>query len=212
MRLFGNKEKRAEKKQAKIVEKQEKNDIAKYFKENHDLNIDNLYFNDKDKKIFIKKNIIRKQKQQVYDYSEIISYTPIFQGGKIKKHHGITRAITGGLIAGPIGALIGAGTGGKEFESIKQLGFMVHLSENRTVKQLFIESETKIDSLVGKTFMDFYNQLSAKFDQIIANNDREKDNIPYNKQEDIRYYKQLLDDGIITQTEFEMKKKELLNL
>lgn len=212
MGLFGNKEKRAERKQVKEVEKQADKDTAKYFTNNYDLNIDNLFFNDKDKKLFIKKNIIRKQKQQVYDYSEIISYTPIFQGGKIKKHHGITRAITGGLIAGPIGALIGAGTGGKEFESIKQLGFMVHLSENRTVKQMFIESETKIDSLVGKTFIDFYNQLLAKFDQIIASNQQLNFNSPTDKTDDIRYYKQLLDDGIITQTEFEMKKKELLNL
>lgn len=153
------------------------------------------------------------RKQIIIKYSDLLSYTNIFEGGKIKKHHGITRAITGGIIAGPVGALIGAGTGGKEFTSITRLGVMIHMQNNKSFQYLFIESETKTDSFIGKGLTDSYNRLIGKLDQIISlNNTTNSINSAFSTTEEIRNYKQLLDDGIITPTEFEMKKKDLLNL
>ncbi|EGP5214552.1 SHOCT domain-containing protein [Enterococcus faecium] len=174
--------------------------------------IEDFYFDDIHKKAFIKKSILKNREQCVFNYNDLISYTPIFEGSKIKKHHGITRAVVGGVLAGPIGALVGAGTGGKEFESVKQLGVMVHLADNSSVKYLIINSETKLDSIVGRASMDIYNKLVAKLEWIV----KEKEGVPTNTSEsqadEIRKYKELLDDGIITEEEFNKKKQELLEI
>lgn len=203
MFLFGNKE---EKKVKKAEEKQ----IKEYFKNNHDIVIGGIYFNDSDKKIFIPKSISESRKQQVINYDDLISYTDIFVGGNIKKHHGITRAVVGSVLAGPVGALVGAGTGGKEFTSIEQLGVMLHLPNNQTVKYMLITTETKTDSMIGKGLMDKYNELIAKLDQILKTNSSNKDNTVLSSADEIRKFKALLDDGIITKQEFEIKKRELL--
>ncbi|ENZ9221619.1 SHOCT domain-containing protein [Enterococcus hirae] len=185
-----------------------------YFKKNSDLIIGDIIFNDKDKAFLIKKSILMNRAQIVVKYDEIQTFTPIFLGGKIKKHHGITRALVGGALVGPIGALIGAGTGGKEWESINRLGIEIYLKDNRTIKYDLISNETKINSLVGKNSFDQYNHLSAKLESIISNQTNTSNTSVEATSEidEIRKYKELLDEGIISQEEFNAKKKELLNL
>ncbi|MEY8500046.1 SHOCT domain-containing protein [Enterococcus avium] len=214
MSLFKSKKEKEDIKRTKKEAKDEEIKILNYFKSNSNLVIGDIYFDDEYEKLFIKKSFIANRKQIVFNYGELISFTPIFIGGKIKKHHGITRAVAGGLLAGPIGALVGAGTGGKEFESIKRLGVMLHLTDNRNIEYLFLDSETKIDSLIGKTYFKNYNELSAKLEQIVSENSKPEDQTTksFDSVEEIRKYKQLLDDGIINQEEFDAKKKELLNL
>lgn len=208
MGLFGNKEKKKEKESKKV--EQEK--IADYFKKNSDMVIEDIYFDDKLKKGFIKKSILSNRQQLVFNYNELISYTPIFEGSKIKKHHGITRAVIGGVLAGPVGALVGVGTGGKEFESVKRLGVMLHFSDNSSMNYLILNSETKLDSFVGNTSMDIYNKLVAKFDWILKRNDVISSQDILTPADEIRKFKSLFDEGIITENEFNEKKKELLNL
>ncbi|EMF0455843.1 MAG: DUF4428 domain-containing protein [Enterococcus hirae] len=185
-----------------------------YFKKNSDLMIGDIIFNDKDKAFLIKKSILMNRAQIVVKYDEIQTFTPIFLGGKIKKHHGITRALVGGALVGPIGALIGAGTGGKEWESINRLGIEIYLKDNRKIKYDLISNETKINSLVGKNSFDQYNHLSAKLESIISNQTNTSNTSVEATSEidEIRKYKELLDEGIISQEEFNAKKKELLNL
>lgn len=198
-------------KDAKNQMKQENADLLEYFNKNHDLKVNDIYFDDKTKRALIKKSILFGRQQQVFDYADLLGFTPIFEGSKIKKHHGITRAIVGGALAGPIGALVGAGTGGKEFESFKRLGFMLSLDNNEFSNFFLTNNETKIDSMVGKVLMEEYNRLTAKFEQIVLSNSNQE-NCSDTSEKDIRYYKKLLDDGIITQEDFDAKKKQLLGI
>jgi hypothetical protein len=170
-----------------------------------------MFFDDKHGKLFIKKSFTMNRSQAVYNYDELISYTPIFEGGKIKKHHGITRAIVGGVLAGPVGAVVGAGTGGKEFDTIKRLGFILHLTDNRSQNYMLMISESKSDSFLTKSAMEDYNNIAAKLDQIIYSNTQGSASADSNADE-LRKFKGLLDDGIISQAEFDEKKKELLGL
>lgn len=209
MGLFNNKEKRLAKKQERINKKEIAQNDLDYFKKNSDLAVHDCFFDDKNKKVLIKKSIIYNRKQVVFKYKDLLGYTPIFEGGKIKKHHGIARAAVGGLLAGPIGALVGAGTGGKEYESLKRLGFMLQLSNNESIKLLMLDSETKVDSFVGKDAMDSYNQLTNKFNQILSDNTTIQNN-SISPADEILKFKNLLDNGIITQEEFDKKKIELL--
>ncbi|MFB5519465.1 SHOCT domain-containing protein [Enterococcus casseliflavus] len=211
MGLFSSK---ADKEQAKIEKanrKAENEKILEYFKNHSDYKVGDMYFDDKHGKLFIKKSFTMNRSQAVYNYDELISYTPIFEGGKIKKHHGITRAIVGGVLAGPVGAVVGAGTGGKEFDTIKRLGFILHLTENRSQNYMLMISESKSDSFLTKSAMEDYNNIAAKLDQIISSNTQRSASADSNADE-LRKFKGLLDDGIISQAEFDEKKKELLGL
>lgn len=211
MGLFGSK---ADKEKAKIEKanrKAENEKILEYFKNHSDYKVGDMYFDDKHGKLFIKKSFTMNRSQAVYNYDELISYTPIFEGGKIKKHHGITRAIVGGVLAGPVGAVVGAGTGGKEFDTIKRLGFILHLTDNRSQNYMLMISESKSDSFLTKSAMEDYNNIAAKLDQIISSNTQEPASNGSNADE-LRKFKGLLDDGIISQAEFDEKKKELLGL
>lgn len=211
MGLFSSK---ADKEKAKIEKanrKAENEKILEYFKNHSDYKVGDMYFDDKHGKLFIKKSFTMNRSQAVYDYDELISYTPIFEGGKIKKHHGITRAIVGGVLAGPVGAVVGAGTGGKEFDTIKRLGFILHLTDNRSQNYMLMISESKSDSFLTKSAMEDYNNIAAKLDQIISSNTQESTSNGSNADE-LRKFKGLLDDGIISQAEFDEKKKELLGL
>ena len=211
MGLFSSK---ADKEKAKIEKanrKAENEKILEYFKNHSDYKVGDMYFDDKHGKLFIKKSFTMNRSQAVYNYDELISYTPIFEGGKIKKHHGITRAIVGGVLAGPVGAVVGAGTGGKEFDTIKRLGFILHLTDNRSQNYMLMISESKSDSFLTKSATEDYNSLAAKLDQIISINTQEPTSAGSNADE-LRKFKGLLDDGIISQAEFDEKKKELLGL
>lgn len=211
MGLFSSK---ADKEKAKIEKanrKAENEKILEYFKNHSDYKAGDMYFDDKHGKLFIKKSFTMNRSQAVYNYDELISYTPIFEGGKIKKHHGITRAIVGGVLAGPVGAVVGAGTGGKEFDTIKRLGFILHLTDNRSQNYMLMISESKSDSFLTKSAMEDYNNIAAKLDQIISSNAQEPTSADSNADE-LRKFKGLLDDGIISQAEFDEKKKELLGL
>lgn len=211
MGLFSSK---ADKEKAKIEKanrKAENEKILEYFKNHSDYKVGDMFFDDKHEKLFIKKSFTMNRSQAVYNYDELISYTPIFEGGKIKKHHGITRAIVGGVLAGPVGAVVGAGTGGKEFATIKRLGFILHLTDNRSQNYMLMISESKSDSFLTKSAMEDYNNIAAKLDQIIFSNTQEPTSVGSNADE-LRKFKGLLDDGIISQAEFDEKKKELLGL
>ncbi len=211
MGLFSSKADKEKTKTEKANRKAENEKILEYFKNHNDYKVGDMYFDDKHGKLFIKKSFTMNRSQAVYNYDELISYTPIFEGGKIKKHHGITRAIVGGVLAGPVGAVVGAGTGEKEFDTIKRLGFILHLTDNRSQNYMLMISESKSDSFLTKSAMEDYNNIAAKLDQIISSNAQEPTSAGSNADE-LRKFKGLLDDGIISQAEFDEKKKELLRL
>jgi hypothetical protein len=72
-------------------------------------------------------------------------------------------------------------------------------------------SESKSDSFLTKSAMEDYNNIAAKLDQIIYSNTQGSASADSNADE-LRKFKGLLDDGIISQAEFDEKKKELLGL
>ena len=65
--------------------------------------------------------------------------------------------------------------------------------------------------MIGKGLMDRYNELIAKLDQILKTNSSNKDNTVLSSADEIRKFKALLDDGIITKQEFEIKNVNYYN-
>ena len=127
-----------------------------------------------------------------------------------KKKGGITRAIVGSMIAGPVGAVVGASTAGSVSTSTQS---------TNTTKCYYYEIECYSGN-VKKAIMppDGFKEFAIQ-----CINERNKTNNKFNDNNtkelpevdaisEIKKFKELLDMGAISQEEFNQKKKELLNL
>lgn len=177
------------------------------------INFDNAYFDPDNKEALLKSN----DDLFKFRYADIISYKPVERGHSEKKHHGIARAVAGDFIAGGAGAIVGAVTGGKNFAYIDELGADISLSQGNSVTIRFIKKPTK----QGADTQESYKQCStlcALLDSVIAENNNciasENQNIQNNNDmsDQLRKLKSLADDGILTQEEFDAKKKQMLGI
>lgn len=156
----------------------------------------------------------------IYKFDELINfYSEQVVGStvvttKTKKKGGLTRAVVGGVIAGPVGALVGAGTAGSVSTSTQS---------TNTITKYYYDTNTysgyeKHEILPPKGFNEFALYcINYRNNEINTNkpNDKLNNNSKLLPEVDpiseIKKYKQLLDDGLLTQDEFEKKKKEILN-
>ena len=154
--------------------------------------------------------------QQLYYFKDITGYKPTVEGHEVKKHHGIARAATGGILFGGAGAIVGAMTGGKHYDVISKISITVFLANGDTFGATMLSEEKKADSWTVKGAQQQLDQWCNLLDRIINDNQtqpvQEITASNASSADEIRKYKGLLDDGIISQDEFDQKKSELLNL
>ncbi|MBW8038167.1 hypothetical protein E0700_08565 [Lactobacillus helveticus] len=163
-------------------------------------------FDDNRQQILRKKSFLSDP--QFINYSNIISYRINQQGHNETKKHGITRAIVGGSIAGGVGAIVGATTGGKQTDYIDHLGIIVNLKNGNNFEIVFIRKieEIKSNTLSARDATSRANSLISILDAIIANNQSSSSqatNTWDQKAEQLKKYKQLLDDNAISQKEYD---------
>lgn len=132
-----------------------------------------------------------------------------------KTDGGIGRAILGGIVAGGVGAIVGATTASKTTETINyseisEITLKIILNNN---KNELIELKFPYKYLDGENLLDNGTILYTKILNIIDSNKKEIiiDNNKDNIKEKLIQLKELLAENIITQEEFEYKKKELLS-
>ncbi len=190
----------------KNLKKEIKDEIKKIKKNNNVQSFSDVYFNNNTKQIlYARMGMVGK-----YSYSDIISYTPVNEGhGSIKKHT-ITRAVTGGLIAGGIGAAIGASTGGKKYQYVDKLGVNITFNDGNALPIPLITSETKKNSFTSNVLYQVFDKLCSLLDSIIALNQISNNN-SNNDISNLKQLKQLVNDGVITQEEFEALKQRKNN-
>ncbi|OJG35417.1 hypothetical protein RV00_GL002602 [Enterococcus devriesei] len=179
------------------------------FKAHANLTINDVLFNDQEQALLIKKSIMFNRPQSLIKYEDIDSYTPIFDSGKMRKGS-FSRGVVGGAVAGPLGSLVASSTGKKSIESISRLGIDFHLKDGREIQFLLAETDVKLDSITGRALVDDYNKLVEKLDSLFAPETSASSAEILSPVDEIRKYKELLDEGILTQAEFDAKKKELL--
>lgn len=156
----------------------------------------------------------------VYSFNEVDGYSFQKVGEKTitKKKGGIGRALVGGALAGPAGAIVGASTS-KQETTTKGGTNLLKIEMN-------ISSGKKVISMTNPplgftNFLDKCIEIEEEcnmFDDIQKNleqvqfDDIQQIQPTLSGADEIRKYKNLLDEGIITQEEFEAKKKQLLGL
>lgn len=192
------------------------------FKNDGALKVGRYYFDPSREEILMDATLLDKH-YKVYNFADIISYTPIEEGHNQTKKHGITRAVVGGAIAGGAGAIVGAVTGGKNYDYIDKLGVVITFSNNENIRLMFLNSETKKGGFVANGYYKQFHDVCGVLDATISKNtqrlqfeQQKKLTNPSSSStsaaDEIAKYKKLADDGIITQEEFEAKKKQLLGL
>ena len=149
---------------------------------------------------------------------DIIDFEIIEDESTVSKG-GVGRAIIGGTLFGEIGAIVGGKIGHKYKQTCTNLKIKITLNSiNNPVEYItFINTETKKDSILYKNSINIAQEIISIL-QVICENNK---NINMSQQlnspsvsniDEIKKYKDLLDCGAITEDEFQIKKKELLNL
>lgn len=153
----------------------------------------------------------------LYSYDDIVDFELLEDGESITKG-GLGSALVGGLLLGGAGAIVGGITGKKNTKSVinnLKIKITVNDFQNPAVYIDLITTQTKADSWMYKQFYKIAQDILSALSLIKSQNESIKVNasnsIPSSADE-IFKYKELLNSGIITQDEFEAKKKQLLGL
>ncbi|MDF2591987.1 MAG: hypothetical protein K0S75_1453 [Clostridia bacterium] len=156
----------------------------------------------------------------VYKYEDIIDFELLEDGTSVSKG-GIGRAVAGGLLFGGVGAIVGGATGKRNTKGIcnsLKIKITVNNMSNPTVYINMITTPTKKDSFTYKTFYNAAQECLSALQLICSNVEAEHATSAAQQAnsnsaaDEILKFKGLLDSGIITEEQFEDKKKQLLGL
>lgn len=206
----------AEKKEKKKKDKLKWVNLLKEFKADGAKKYSHYYFDLKKNQILVEGSLTTNW--HLIDFKDVLSYQINENGHVEHKHHGVARAVTGGILAGGVGAIVGATTGGKNNDYTDHLGVILNLRDGSN-EEVVIHSvgkektnslSAKMDKSELKSLVSIIEAGMSKANERLKSED-EASNVS-DPASEIRKYKKLADDGIITQEEFEAKKKQLLNL
>ena len=164
----------------------------------------------------------KKKNPRIYSYDDIVEYELLEDGDTITKG-GLGRALVGGAVFGGTGAIVGGVTGGKRSKKvINSLKIKITIDdfESPVVYIHLITSKSKANSFVYKTNFALAQEILSTF--ALIQKQREKTistvlqrireiRLPHRLTKYLNI-EELMDHGIITQEEFEAKKKQLLGL
>lgn len=154
-----------------------------------------------------------------YSYDDIVDFE-LFEDGSSIASGGVGRAVVGGMLFGGVGAVVGGVTGKRK---VKQTctSLMVKITINNTACPVeyikLISAETAKNGFVYKAAFQNAQEILSLLHVICsqrssASTEPQTSTRPVSSAEEIRKYKELLDDGIITEEEFQAKKTQLLGL
>lgn len=138
---------------------------------------------------------------------------------KTKTKKGIGKAVAGGLLFGGVGAIAGAAAGNSKSKTTQTQKEIHHYSLVLKINDLSrpsylinIDSAQIAEEIVATLdiFSNNKKEEVAYAEEVVEVKEEKPANHDYDKFEEIKKYKELLDGGIITQEEFDIKKKEIL--
>lgn len=162
-----------------------------------------------------------KFSSRIFDFRDVLK-SEILKDGKSITSTSITStvsgAVLGGMIAGGVGAIIGGMAGEKETVNVvSRLELQVVVNDpKKSVYRIVFAANTEnftIHQLSSKELDEIAHHWHNLLSHIIKLNDSEiKNNISnFNKIDDLKKLGELLNEGFITQEEFEIEKQKLLN-
>lgn len=153
---------------------------------------------------------------RICNYSDLLSYELLEDGDSITSG-GLESAAAGAVLFGGTGAIVGGVAGKKRTKKeISSLKIKITLRDvsSAPIYINLLTIKSKSTSLMYKAAYEQAQQILSTLDQISANldvGDSKQVQPQASAADEILKYKNLLDIGAITQEEFDMKKKELLD-
>lgn len=162
-------------------------------------------------------------KTQFIKYNQIVDFELLENGGSLAKG-GVGRALVGGILFGSTGAIVGSTTR-KQKKLCESLCIKLTLKdyEEPSYYIQFVEKPIDVGSKLYKDVMKNAQDMMSKL-QLIASSIsapiqedtiKNKDEIAETNADpiaEIRGYKALYDEGILTEEEFQQKKKQILGI
>lgn len=167
------------------------------------------------------KKLTRKP-DDIYSFNELVEFELLEDDSQVSSG-GVGRALVGGVLAGGAGAIVGGVTGKKKIKrNIESLIIRITVDDldNPIIMLPIITKKTKTSSKEyeqafndSQKIISTLNVIANNADEIIQKVEVIKDTEPSaDPYEEIKKLKELLDMDIITQEEYEIKRKELLNV
>lgn len=182
-----------------------------------------IVFND-DKKILMRNGVF-KSVDISYDY--IVGYNYLEDEKKYGIGSTIGKAAVGGILFGGAGAVIGALTNTNQSRKVRSMEIQLTLKNGKTIEyfpiSIYKGDPIKVTSSYYKDKLNVGNKIMILLDEIIngktqpvLNEINEKEIVENTNSEnnlsELRELKSLLDEGILTQEEFNFKKKQILGI
>lgn len=146
----------------------------------------------------------------IYNFSDLISFE-VYQNGDSKVEGRVGSALIGGVFFGLAGAIAGSAGGKNIIKTCSSLRIRIRINDlnNPELVINLIKTEIGTNSSVYKSALELAKNICSNIEYMM--NSEIMHNAKRNIAEEIRQYKSLFDEGIITQEEFETKKNQLLN-
>lgn len=184
-----------------------------------------LHIDDNNKKWYISRTLMPGLTKPgiIHNFSEIESSEIIEDGGTIEtvKKSGLGRAVVGGMLFGGAGAIVGGVTGkskGVTKPFVNNMSIRIQLKGGvGSVSHELISTQTPTSSPAYKNAIEQAKNIVSAIESMINAEAEiyEPDNISNNNisvADELAKFKKLLDDGILTQEEFDKKKQHLLDI
>lgn len=157
-------------------------------------------------------------KNVVFSYSDILDFELLENGEAITKS-GLGSAVVGGVLFGGVGAVVGS-TVGKKQTKREITEYRIKITTNNLYyPSLYINfltsGKVKEGSVLYNLNVDSAQKILSVLTQItnsVSNSTSQIQVQNFSVADEILKLKQLLDAGILTETEFENQKKQILNL
>ncbi|MCI2106446.1 MAG: SHOCT domain-containing protein [Intestinimonas sp.] len=173
-----------------------------------------IEFDDEKKQWLAPDKILGRANAFIHSYSEIIEFELLEDGDSVVKG-GLGSAITGSLLFGGVGAIVGATIGNKKSRKIvNSLKIKITLDNIDTPVQYIdlLTAPAKSGSILYKAAYDSAQEILSALSVITKESEPKNETPAISAADEIKKFKQLLDDEIISQDEFEAKKKQLLGI
>lgn len=174
-----------------------------------------LSFDDNSRKFAIYTGGLFSSISKIVNYDDLIDVN-IIQDNESLITGGLASSLVGGVMLGGAGLIAGAVIGKKNKIYCENLSIKLTINNNSSPCEIIelIPIKVKTDSSIYKEMCQIAEEAISKFKVILTQNS--KGSAIYDNEKDIpnliKQYKELYDQGLITEEEYNEKKKRLLHL
>ena len=164
---------------------------------------------------------ISNLKSREYKFADLLRYEITEDGDSVVKGTA-GRALVGGMFFGLGGAIIGSSMSRKVKNKCSQLNVIIYLNDvnNPTINIPVLNVETNKNSDIYRNAISLAQEICGTLEYAMnqktlqessSSNEAQQKEEP-SKKEQLKELKEMLDEGLITQEEFDKKKKQILGL